>query len=43
MSPGDVYIINPAYYHAVYNYQDQRIALLLKVDANEQNIKLLRT
>ena len=43
MYPGDVYFINSAYKHSIYNTGDiVRIALLGKMKVNEHNTKLLR-
>ena len=44
MQEGQVWFINSAYHHSVYNNTDDvRIALLGKMDVNEHNTRLLRT
>ena len=43
MREGEVWFINSAYHHSVYNInKDKRIALLGKMEINENNTKLLR-
>jgi hypothetical protein len=43
MSENEVWFVNPAYHHSVKNITDgKRIALLGKIEINENNTKLLR-
>ena len=44
MSEGQVWFVNSAYHHSVYNNNDKtRIAILGKMEVNEHNTGLLRT
>mgnify|MGYP000047107068 CR=1 FL=1 len=45
MNVGDVYFINPAFKHSVTNNskENKRIALLGKIEINENNTRILRT
>ena len=44
MSEGQVWFVNSAYHHSVYNNNDTtRIAILGKMEVNEHNTRILRT